>query len=219
MAKDLNLDTIMDRAGSVDELLDRRGHMRGHRLLATVRSHRPFDETERIFFDLVFKNRQCFQRGINQLLLAPPLNPRDGGGTLACLHEPAMWGLPTTIQDTVVQTQGDRARRRQGGTRPCQGLLRMIYRYELLGLQLRNTWDHPRQLLRLQNPLIRGHTCRMEHAMVVETERYGVRRIKCPACPLCDKRWMQRIVRLPLSGDVNASTHARYLRERERFLG
>src|SRR5262245_35828654 len=127
MAKYLNLDTIMHRVGSVDELPDRRGHIRGDGLLATIRSHGPFDKTERIFFDLVFENRQRFQRGINQLLLAPPLNPRNGRGTLACLYKPAMWGLPTAIQDTIVETQGDRARRRQGGTRPCQDLLRMIY--------------------------------------------------------------------------------------------
>src|SRR5947208_16748153 len=129
MAQYLNLDTIMDRTGSVDKLPDRRGHMRGHRLLATVRSHRPFDETERIFFDLVFENRQRFQRGINQLLLTPPLNPRDGRGTLARLNEPAMWGLPTAIQDSVFQTQSDRAWRHQAGPRPCQDLLRLIHRH------------------------------------------------------------------------------------------
>ena len=55
--------------------------------------------------------------------------------------------------------------------------------------------------------------------MVVETERHGVRGIKCQARPLCDKRRMQCIIRLPLSGDVNASTHACYLGECKWFRG
>src|SRR5215510_3631253 len=134
MAKDLNLDTIMHRAGSVDELPDCRRHLREHRLLATVRVHSSFDKTERIFFDFVFENRQRFQRGINQLLLTPPLNPRDGRGTLACLHEPAMWSLSTAIQHIVVQTQGNRVRWLQGSTGSRQDLLRTINRHELLSL-------------------------------------------------------------------------------------
>ncbi len=45
-----------------------------------------------------------------------------------------MWSFPTGIQDFVVQTQGDRARRRQSGLRPCQDLLWTINRHKLLSL-------------------------------------------------------------------------------------